>query len=877
MKLEILLLLTLFSSNYIAQCVSNVDLNTWSQKGPTSAGTWTVSGGGTSVYQSINGAPTFFVNPQDLINVEISGQFGVRSGVGDNDMIGFVIGYKEPSGTAGNYDFLLCDWNQELDAGKPYFVALSEVKGTSAQCNLWAKVGTAPGVVNNLQNSTYVPWVHGTTYNFSCLYTSTRITVKINNTVVIDLPGCFEPGKFGFYNFSQGGVDYSNFSYRSVTDFSIANDSVCFDNNTTQGDVYLDLFCYGNTISNPYNTIRWEMGDGTTITNSSTVTHSYAAPGVYNVELYTQDLAGCEDSLTKTITVLDPNISVGIDIDSCTNGTVNILANTSSTNITSYLWNNGQVSNSIAPNSSGVFSVEVTDDAGCKAYDTMNLVIHEVPQASISALSSCLNNQSAVSDNSSISSGSITNWQWNFGDGNSYNTQNPLHSYSNDGTYNIQLTVTSNNNCTNTQNISYIVYPLPTNNAGPDITLNCQTTSEVFSATGLDSYSWETPTGTVNASNVPVSYTSAIGNYILTATSSNNCIVIDSASLFIDTVSTIVEAGIDSTITCATPIITLNGTGTTGTDISYLWTTDVGVINSGSSTLNPSISTNGTYYLSVLNTVNFCSAIDSLFISIDTAYPTSYAGIDSIVTCLIPEIILNGTGSDIGDYSYSWSTDSGNIILGGNTLFPTIDSGANYIITVTNNINGCSSTDSVYIGEDLTAEVTLLIDNNTVDTLYITAGEQSNFSWFGDSGDVNWDFGDNNFSVDSIDIHTYNLLGLYNATIILTADESGCVAYDSVWIMVDGREIIFPNIFTPNNDGKNDIFSFRGEKIKEFNCYIFNRWGQEIYSWNTPVGAWDGRTIAGKESPTGEYFYILKAVDNTGEIIEKKGMIMLMR
>ena len=159
-KLITFILLISINIGISAQCVTNVDLNTWSKKGPTAAGTWAVSGGGTSVFQSINGAPTFFVNPQDLINVEVTGQFGVRNGVGDDDFIGFVIGLKEPSSTNSDYDFFLFDWQRQTPyAGKPNVVNFTEVKGTSAQCNLWAKTATAPGVVNILQNSnTHPAW-----------------------------------------------------------------------------------------------------------------------------------------------------------------------------------------------------------------------------------------------------------------------------------------------------------------------------------------------------------------------------------------------------------------------------------------------------------------------------------------------------------------------------------------------------------------------------------------------------------------------------------------------------------------------------------------------------------------------------------------------
>lgn len=952
-----------------AQCVTNVNLNTWSQRGPASAGTWAVSSGGTSVYQSINGAPTFFVNPQDLINVEITGQFGVRNGVGDDDFIGFVIGLKEPSGTNGVYDFFLFDWQRQTPyAGKPNVVNFTEVNGTSGQCNLWAKTGTAPGVVNILQNSnTHPAWTFGTTYNFTCLYTSSRIVVKIGNDTLVDYSGCFEPGKFGFYNYSQGGVDYSNFSYRSVSDFSIANDSICVGSSISQNEVDLDLFCYDNSISNPYNTIRWEMGDGTVLNDSTEFSYVYNTAGNYNIELYTEDIGGCVDSITKTIRVFDPNVSAGNDITMCTNGSVPISATPTAIAPLSYQWNSGESTNSISPSTSGQYIVEITDAAGCTNTDTMNLTIHEVPQSIPSAAAVCLNETTNLTDNSTIGTGSITGWQWDFGDGNNSTSQNPTHTYANDGNFTVQLTVTSDQNCTNTQSINYTINELPLSIAGLDSLLNCSRTSmtldgsnsdnganfaHLWSTTngnivsggssltptidatgtyvitttntttncitsdsliitidslaptsnaGIDTvitcipnvnldgtnsssgsnytYLWSTSNGTINTGgSTTTPNVTAVGIYSLLVTDLNNgCTHIDSVNVGVDTLAPIADAGIDTLLTCSHPNINLMGENSSnGSNFSYLWNTNNGNIISGATSQTPNINEIGTYYITVLNTINNCSSIDSVAISIDTIVPISEAGIDSIVTCLIPEIILDGSLSSSGNYSYLWNTQNGIIAENETTTNPTVALGGYYYLTVTNNYNGCSSIDSVYINEDLTANVTILSSNVSVDSISGESILPIDYSWIGDPGTVEWDLGDNNFSTDSAFTHNYTLRGNYTAYIKLT-DNEGCVAYDTVYIEIDARDIIFPNVFTPNGDGVNDIFSFRGEKIKTFECFIYNRWGQIIYQWDAPVGGWDGRSIAGKEHPNGTYYYTLKAVDNENTEIERKGSFMLMR
>src|SRR5690554_3436137 len=72
-----------------------IDLNTWTEEGAPSNGNWVVSGDGSSVNQTINGDPTFFVSPNNFLNTAFDGSFSVNT-TGDDDFIGFVFGYQSP-------------------------------------------------------------------------------------------------------------------------------------------------------------------------------------------------------------------------------------------------------------------------------------------------------------------------------------------------------------------------------------------------------------------------------------------------------------------------------------------------------------------------------------------------------------------------------------------------------------------------------------------------------------------------------------------------------------------------------------------------------------------------------------------------------------
>lgn len=87
-----------------------------------------------------------------------------------------------------------------------------------------------------------------------------------------------------------------------------------------------------------------------------------------------------------------------------------------------------------------------------------------------------------------------------------------------------------------------------------------------------------------------------------------------------------------------------------------------------------------------------------------------------------------------------------------------------------------------------------------------------------------------------------------------------------------------PNAFSPNGDGRNDMFTLHGwaNCVSEFSLVIFNRWGEKIYETDNPVKAWDG-THNGQALDPGVYIYYLNAKTNAGEAKNKKGNISLIK
>lgn len=97
------------------------------------------------------------------------------------------------------------------------------------------------------------------------------------------------------------------------------------------------------------------------------------------------------------------------------------------------------------------------------------------------------------------------------------------------------------------------------------------------------------------------------------------------------------------------------------------------------------------------------------------------------------------------------------------------------------------------------------------------------------------------------------------------------------YVTISESKLIFPNAFSPNGDGINDVFKAKEyQSIVEFHAYIFNRWGQKIYDWTDPAGEWDG-TCNGKDVKDGVYFLLCEAKGADGTVYTIKKDVNLLR
>lgn len=97
-----------------------------------------------------------------------------------------------------------------------------------------------------------------------------------------------------------------------------------------------------------------------------------------------------------------------------------------------------------------------------------------------------------------------------------------------------------------------------------------------------------------------------------------------------------------------------------------------------------------------------------------------------------------------------------------------------------------------------------------------------------------------------------------DTTVWVRVNKDGCLDGDTINIFVEAvqNQLFFPNAFTPNNDGNNDLFMAIGSAndVSFYHLMIYNRWGQMIFETDNPLEGWDG-SYEGKFSSNGVYVY----------------------
>ena len=232
------------------------------------------------------------------------------------------------------------------------------------------------------------------------------------------------------------------------------------------------------------------------------------------------------------------------------------------------------------------------------------------------------------------------------------------------------------------------------------------------------------------------------------------------------------------------------------------------------------------------------------------------------------------------DYQYSWKNNLSEIVGQQDSAF-NLPAGFSYTITVTD-ANGCTDlvttnifTQPVYwVADVITTNYAGPTHNpfsvNFIDNTVLA--DPYYFDWTWAEGIESFASGTSTFDHEFVQEN----VGLNNVYVVLTNETTLCTDTNFFLIDVQGIPEI-NNVFTPNNDGINDSYSFNEHKMEKIAVQIFNRWGQQVYAWEGIDKSWRGVDINGQDVAEGAYFYVLEADGEDGHHYTEKGTITLLR
>lgn len=657
-----------------------------------------------------------------------------------------------------------------------------------------------------------------------------------------------------------------------------------------------------NLIANPPG-ISFLWSNGST---ASTIQPSTAGTFTLTVT----DGNGCTGSISQVVTVnSNPAPAISGNLNVC-QGNPAVLSATSG--FSNYTWSNGATTAAINVQSSGVYSVLVSDQNGCTGTASVNFNLLPFTQPVINGpVSFCSGDQANLSVTPSYAS-----YSWNNG------SSNQTLNVSTGGSY--QVTATALNGCSGTATFNITMNPLPQPllNANYDL---CEGNSTNLQPGNFSSYLWS------DGSTTSQLLVTATGIYAVTVSNQFGCTSSTSANVNIhvnpapvisgdneicDGETSALDAGqgyagyqwssgsanaVYNAVSAGTFTVTVSDNygctgiasfnltvrplplaGITGTqDIcegqtsrfetqagqgTYLW--------SDGSTDNFIIAgISGNYTVIVTNSYG-CTQTSARVLNVHPNPIVSYTPIQEIRCDEIRVEFANQSICEPGS-AYNWSFGDGSTSYESSPSHVYTAPGDYMSLLVITSPYGCNSSDSMPVS----VIVPPLPDASFSQSARVVSIFNSEVSFFNQSVNATrykWNFGDGESSVEENPVHIFDKPGTQKINLI-AYNGVGCM--DEFETELEVAPFYIPKAFTPNADGKNDYF-FDGTPVLKVNKYrmiIFDRWGKIIYETENFFRPWDGTFADGTDCPIGNYTYRINITSLKGKDYEFTGDFSLIR
>lgn len=605
--------------------------------------------------------------------------------------------------------------------------------------------------------------------------------------------------------------------------------------------------------------------------NNTSVANPYfdasgVTPGVYTAEVQVTDVNGCSSTDQVSVTVNPkPNTAINaINTTICVGDTQTITA----TGGVSYVWspsatltNPGSASTGAYPDVTTDYTVTATNSFGCTQTATATVPVHPLTQANAGP-DTTMCQQDTIE---LMASGGVS-YQWN----NSLSLQGKTTATPACfalTTQTFTVTVTDANGCSESDQVTVTVYPLPTVSAGPNQRI-CLGKSVQIGGTptgpGAAQFQWKPNSGLSDSSVTnPTATPMATTDYTVVVTSFYGCQDSASVRVTVDSLP-VVETLLEPAPVCLgdTSFIEV----TPGFS-QYQWAPTDSITRTDSADVGVYPIKDRTYALTVTNGRG-CQTMMDFPITI-WPLPTPEASNDREM-CELDTIELSAKGGLL----YQWSNgeyveDSMSSIT---RVYPEVTT--RFVVTVTDT-NGCMDTTDVEIIVYPLPEANAGVDieNCEINSVYLggepTGPEDAVYFWTPQDGLS--DPYDPNPRLLDVERTVYT---------VEVQDQNGCIKRDSLLVNADCYALIYaPSAFTPGSNDLNDEFKLVHYRVIEPELRIYDRNGQLLFETNDLDVGWDGTFPSGNAGvvPTGVYYWTLAYKSEELEKLSKQGTVTLLR
>ena len=467
----------------------------------------------------------------------------------------------------------------------------------------------------------------------------------------------------------------------------------------------------------------------------------------------------------------------------------------------------------------------------------------------------------------------IISWDWQFSNGDASNLQNPTIVINQSQILEITLTIVSDDGCEDT--FSQVIPINLINVALQDTVLSCFGIETALNPGGNSTYEyqWSPATGLNNPTDPnPMANPEVTTTYSVTVSdfTTDTCQVVHDITVV---VPPIIEMTVSNdTMICASDII-ISAESMQASTFTWSEFPDFSVVLSEDQDVLVTPAQPTTYYVQVVDDFG-CTLENSVTVF---GYEIS-ASVPDYTVCVGDTIMIEVQNPDMDqDLTFNW-TPSAEIIEGGMTGTPTVSPDMSVLYsTVVSNQYGCSTTLESQV--DVFNFVPPLSATADPDTILI--GQSSQLDAMTDNSSYSYQW----FPATTLDDPTIpNPIATPTETTDYTVaieNGDGCSNFATIRVVVlvpicDDPFIFFPNAFTPNDDGENDVLKVYGEGIDEVYWVIYNRWGQKVFESKSVDEVWNG-TYDGKELPPDVFGYYLEVKCFGGQEFFKKGNVTLLK